>query len=510
MSDINIIQAFEDSKIFGLLIKDQSTFTNWKVAFKTIFGLPMNEEELKVYREYTGRKNPPREPFKEVFLIIGRRGGKSFAAAIIAVFLAVFKDWTKILRRGEVGYVMCLACDRRQASVVLNYIKAMLRLPIFQGMVEEEYKEEIELKNQVTIAVHTCSYRSLRGYTILAAICDELAFFRIEGANPAEEILTALRPSLATVSESMLLAISTPYSRTGPLYEAFSTKYGQPDPDVLVWKAPSKVMNPTIQDKVIKKALDEDYAAAKAEWLAEFREDLAAFLPTEMIEAAIIPSRWELLKIPNINYKAFVDPSGGRADSFTLAIAHSEERDENLKIVVLDRLEERRPPFSPQNVVKEFSEILKRYGIFQATADRYAGEWVTEAFRNEGISLGNSELDKSELYLAFEPMLAAQRVELLDNKRMFSQLRSLERRTRSGGKDRVDHPPGLNDDLSNVVAGACVLASKETSCGFEAWIPSDDDEDEGRNLFGRDTRPIWVQRLERELLGPPGSDKDKS
>jgi hypothetical protein len=454
MNNINIIQAFKDSKIFGSLIKDQSTFTSWKVALKTIFGLPMNEEELKIYRKHTERKKHPRNPFKEIFLIIGRRGGKSFISALVAVFLAVFKNWREHLRPGEIGYIMCIASDRKQASVVLNYIRAILRLPIFKKMVLNETREEIELSNQVTISVVTCSYRSLRGYTVLAAICDEISFWRSDGANPAKEILTALRPALATVPDSMLLAISTPYARTGPLYEAFRDKYGQDDPDVLVWKAPTKAMNPTIQDCVIDKALKDDYSAAKAEWLAEFREDLEVYLSTEMIEAAVIPGRFENGRIEGINYLAFTDPSSGRADSFTLAIAHRD----NGKII-LDRLEERRPPFAPQDVAKEFSEILKLYGIHRVTGDKYAVGFVEESFREGGIRFEASKLNKSEIYLEFEPLMAQGRVELLDKKRLFNQLRGLERRTRSGGKDSIDHYPGGKDDISNCCAGVVVKVS---------------------------------------------------
>ena len=82
MSDINIMQAFQDAKIFGSLIRDQKTWANWKVALKSIFGLIMSREELKVYHKYTDRKKPSRNPLSEIFLTIGRRGGKSFISAL--------------------------------------------------------------------------------------------------------------------------------------------------------------------------------------------------------------------------------------------------------------------------------------------------------------------------------------------------------------------------------------------------------------------------------------------
>ena len=186
-------------------------------------------------------------------------------------------------------------------------------------------------------------------------------------------------------------------------------------------------------------------------------EDLETFLSTEMIEAVVESGRFELPKIEKVSYSAFTDPSGGRADSFTLAIAH---RERDSKKIILDRLEERKPPFAPQDVAKEFSVILKSYGIYRVTGDRYAGEWVTMAFKEGGIRFEPSDLNKSEIYLEFEPLIAQGQVELLDNKRLFNQLRGLERRTRSGGKDSVDHYPGGHDDLANAAAGACVKVSK--------------------------------------------------
>jgi hypothetical protein len=53
-------------------------------------------------------------------------------------------------------------------------------------------------------------------------------------------------------------------------------------------------------------------------------------------------------------------------------------------------------------------------------------------------------------------------VELLDNKRLVGQIKSLERRTRGSGKDLVDcFYPGSHDDLINAGAGALVLAGEK-------------------------------------------------
>jgi hypothetical protein len=54
-----------------------------------------------LYRACTGRTVPPGAPAAYLWLVIGRRGGKSFSMALIAVFLAVFRDWRKYLSPGE-------------------------------------------------------------------------------------------------------------------------------------------------------------------------------------------------------------------------------------------------------------------------------------------------------------------------------------------------------------------------------------------------------------------------
>lgn len=228
---MNIIQAIESPDFFRPLFRDLETWQNWFVCLKALFGLEMNATERGVFSRFTARTDRPSNQFREAFLIIGRRGGKSFISALISVYLACFRQWDLGL---EKGYIMAIAADKQQASIVLDYVRQILRLPAFQSMVVADRNEEIELSNRMVVAVHACSYRSLRGFTIPAAIMDELSFMRYEGANPSKEILTALRPSLGGVEGSLLLGISTGYSKRGTLYQAFKEKYGKDDPHCLV------------------------------------------------------------------------------------------------------------------------------------------------------------------------------------------------------------------------------------------------------------------------------------
>lgn len=260
---------------------------------------------------------------------------------------------------------------------------------------------------------------------------------------------------MATIPDSLMIGISTPHSRRGVLFESWHKWWGQPG-GPLVWKASTERMNPTINKKLIEEGFRDDPQFALSEWLAEWRKDVEAFLPEEAVEQVTIPGRYELPPVQNFAYQAFCDPSGGRQDSFTLGIAHNDRGK-----IILDLVRETKPPFSPEAVVKEFSDILKAYGIGEVVADRYAGSWVEEAFLKNGIGFDPCEKSKSELYLNFLPMVQNQSVELLDHQKLGVQLASLERRTRPGGKDLVDVFFG-HDDLANAAAGACFLAKEES------------------------------------------------
>ena len=256
---------------------------------------------------------------------------------------------------------------------------------------------------------------------------------------------------MATIPRAMLLCASSPYARRGVLWDAWRRHYGQEESSVLVWKAPTRTMNPNVPQRVIDEAMERDPASASAEYGANFRVDVETFISREVLDAACVPDRHELPPLSNNIYFGFVDPSGGSADAMTLAIAH---RDRPTNRVVLDAVRERRPPFSPEDVVAEFAQLLKSYRCTRVTGDRYGGEWPRERFRTHGITYDLAEKPKSDLYRDLLPLLNSGRIELLDNPRLTAQLCSLERRTGRGGRDSIDHAPGAHDDLANAVAGA--------------------------------------------------------
>ena len=438
------------------------SFAAWRTVAKVLDGLPLEPEEFALFRLITGRSAPPTVPYAEAYLIKPRRAGGTLFAAAVGLHAAL-GDYRAKLGPGEVATVAMIASDRKQARQLKNYVVGLIGdSPVIAAEVVNETAEAITFAHRVQLEVHTTSFRSTRGYSYAAVIMDEMAFFRDDmSANPDVELVRAVRPGLSNL-HGRLLGLSSPHSKRGHLYQMWKEHHGQDSP-VLVLQASHSILNPTIDPAIIARALKEDPEAARSEWFGEFRGDVSAYLTDDLIDAAL-PGR--LKRGQRLAMSAFVDMSGGVSDASALAIAHSETVEDGPPIVMLDHLVVRDAPHEPDAVASEFAKTLRAYGLSRITGDRYAANWVIDAFHKHGIVYEQAGLDKSAIYGEILPLFSERRVELLEDKRLLTELRLLERRPRSGGRsDSVDHPPRAHDDAANAAAGALWLAMRESNIG---------------------------------------------
>jgi hypothetical protein len=447
--------ALADANLLGNALVGDS-WRAWRILLIAMMGEALNTEERAVFERLTGREREPLERVEEFWAVVGRRGGKSRAAAVLSVYLACLCDYAGVLAIGEKPIVLCLAQNQIQARVVLSYALGLIRsVPMLSALVKSEAAEAILLTTGIALEVRSASFRALRGATFLGVVCDELAFWYSDDSslNPDSEILDALRPGLSTTG-GPLIAISSPYARRGEVYETWKRHYGPTgDPRILVARGASRELNPSLPQAVIDRATERDPLSASSEYLANFRTDIEGFVTREAAEACVDDGVFE--RPPgNFHYVAFTDPSGGSVDGFTLAIAH---REGNRGI--LDCVRERSPPFSPEAVVDEFASLLKSYRCSVVHGDKYGGEFPRELFQKRGITYRPSERSKSELYVELLPLINSRRVDLLDDRKSIAQLVGLERRTARSGKDSIDHAPGAHDDRINAVAGSLVMAT---------------------------------------------------
>jgi hypothetical protein len=450
---ISILQAIADPHLFQQHFNG-NTWAPWFAFLAALFALPMTKEQCALYQKHTGRKTPPTEPLHEAWLVCGRRAGKSFMLALIAVFLACFRDWKTYLGPGEVGTVMVIAADRRQARVIMRYVKGLLKsTPMLRPLIVSERSEILTLRNRVVIEVHTASFKTTRGYSIVAALLDELAFWPTDetSSEPDYEIINAIRPGMATIKGAMLLCASSPYARKGALWDAHRKHFGKDGDPILVWQAPTRAMNATVPQSVIEQAMQADPTRAQAEYGAQFRSDVKAFVSREIVQACVSVGVYERPPLSGTSYKAFLDFAGGSgSDSLSLAIGH---KDGN--VVVVDALREQRPPFSPEFAIAQFVSLLKGYRIYSVEGDAFGGEFGREPLRKHGINYQVAKKSKSELYAhTLLPMLNSGRVDLLDHSRAIQQIVGLECHTARAGRDKIDHPPGGHDDLVNTHGGS--------------------------------------------------------
>lgn len=430
----------------------------WRAFTKVLFGEYLYDEELQVFRKCTGLEAPPSDRQREAWIPVGRRGGKSRMLAAIAVHLGCCYDWTRYLSPGEMGHVFIVADQLKHTTPILGYVKGfMFGHPKLQKLVTKPLTESVEFVGQVRIEGVAASIEAVRSKTVIAALCDEIAFWNSEesGSNPDVEVINALRPSLLTIPNAVQLAASSRYARKGALWNAYRDYYGKTE-GPLVWSADTVTMHPSVDQQFIADEYEKDPLAAAAEYGLEWRSDVAAYVTREVVEAAVARGVFERPPQPGIVYKAFTDPSGGSADSFTLAIAH---KDWSTGRGILDCVREVRPPFGPESVVGEFAELLKTYRIGSVMGDHYAGEWPREQFRKVGINYELSEDAKSRIYQGWLPLLNSGKVEILDIPRLVLQACGLERRTSRVGKDTIDHAPGGHDDVVNAVAGVLRLVT---------------------------------------------------
>ena len=218
---VDISAALADPNLLGASFPGlDESWQTWLAVLKAAFGAPLNRKERRAFESVAGARGSPARRVRELWCLIGRRGGKSRVAAALAVYVAACASHAGKLASGETGMVLILAASKQQASTVFNYCRGLLESsPVLSSLIDTVTADEIRLKSGIIIAVHTASFRTVRGRTLLACIFDEVAFWRDEtGANPDLEVYRAVIPALMT-TKGMLIGISSPYRRRGLLHD---------------------------------------------------------------------------------------------------------------------------------------------------------------------------------------------------------------------------------------------------------------------------------------------------
>lgn len=436
-------------------------WTSWRAFIAACYGLPMTAEELRIFRQCTGRQNPPKAKAKEAWLIVGRRGRKSAIAALIGVWEGVLRDHTSALAPGERALIPIIAKNKAEAETIRSFITALMTSRNLREFLQKRVTgDTIELSTNVDIEVKAVSLTAGRSRCVPAALLDEIAFFKSEDSvHPDKDVVDGIRPAMATVENGILVALSSPYDKRGLLWETYSSHFGKEDDPILVWQADTLTMHdsPRIREHVAD-AYKQDDVAAEAEYGAKFRTDIGPYVRPESVDKAIMVGVEQVPfdpAKPKACY-AFADPSEGSQDSFSLAIADNGLGSKGPSVRVV-YIREWKPPFNPDEVADQISEVMKSYRLTQLEGDRVGGVWLRDLLSKRGISYFLASLTKNQIYREVLPRFNTNSVLLVDNFVLHKQLKRLERKLSRSG-DIIDHPPGEHDDLANSACGAIYRA----------------------------------------------------
>lgn len=432
---------------------DAASWAGWNRIEDALFGVAPDDPVL-VQRLLGGRPLPT-APVSEGWFVVARGAGKSRIAARLACYFAAGREYRRV--PGEHVYVGVFGPDRRQAALTFRYVRGLLRsVPALSALIVRESAESVELSTGVVIEVITASTAAPRGRAYALVIVEEAAFLPVDeqGADTDRELLRAVRPALARVPGSLLLVISSPYAMRGELYRVWRERYGVDDPAVVVLQADTATLNPTFSAREIQRAYVEDPESAAAEYGGQFRANVTDLFGPALAAAVDEGVRERPPVAGQPTFWHFDGATGSGEDDAALAGAELDDVG-GARLVAYRRWS---PPFSPLAVVQEAQALLRRYGADDLQIDRFAPGLFADLFAARAVTCRVSPLDTSATFLELLAHVNAGTVRLLDDEVLLAQLRGLERRTRSGGRDVVGHRPHSHDDVAAAAGGALIQA----------------------------------------------------
>src|SRR5271166_1995307 len=173
MSDLrpfSMREVLTDPELLGDVLAGES-WRGWRTLLIAMMGEALDDEERAIFTKLTGREREPRVRVDEFWAIVGRKGGKSRAIAVLIVYVACFLDHSSVLVAGERGVILCMSKTARQAGVVFGYVAGILESsPVLSRLVTNKTSEVLTLSNGLEIEIRPASFRGIRGITAVMVV----------------------------------------------------------------------------------------------------------------------------------------------------------------------------------------------------------------------------------------------------------------------------------------------------------------------------------------------------
>jgi len=464
---------------------------------KACLGEPLANAELAIWRECTGRVEYPfgLKP-EEADGLCGRKSGKTeYIASPIIIHRAV----TDV--DGPGVYLLVSPSKSDQARIGWQAINRQLQRG-FRDLIADvqEADARVLLHNGNAIKIASANFRTLRGPKYKVVVVDESCFYYSDnpeegGSNPLPYILDSIVRGMVATAHPLLLLLSTPWTKSGVMYEHFRDR--DATPGRIVWRAPTLTMNPYANCELMERhRRDRGENFYKREYLAEFSEDSFAYIESADVDAAIAAGTSCFPPTPNVRYCMGLDP-GRRRDHFGCAVAH---RDGDT--IVVDWCKEWKPGLfglKYADVLPQIWATARQYHIHKIASDQtdFGGleasiptvNGVAEFEMERVMTGGQSGAELSDVTHA---LFASRKLVLPDQSGLAEEFKRLADYLTQGGARDIRAKRG-HDDRSRAVMLAVFQAFKQPQARFhtpEVWeIPVGVDRDTG------DDEDRWFHKI---------------
>lgn len=370
---------------------------------------------------------------KRKALICGRQVGKTEVCALDGLHYAS-------TRRGAT--VLITAPSQRQSSELFRRVKQLIGESSRDWGIERETQTVIELENGSRVIVIPSGGTGNRGFTADYIIVDEAAFVE-------DNFFTStLLPMLATTDGTLSLA-STPYGKTGFLYE--NAWMGRGD-KWAVTHVPS-MSSPLVSESFIE---DQKETLSKTEFrqeiLGEFVESAAAFFERDVIETATLPVS-DTRAAFNGHHRTVIGADIARhgSDRTVIVVMDSDGIINGGQIIGDSSLGLSEAAGHIISLYEKFDcakVIIDATGVGAGPVEMVESELGSRVV--EGVKFTIDR--KQSLYNSLKSDLENGDVMLPDVTQLQAEFLDLEYEMTRSGKTKIMHPDGGHDDYTDAVA----------------------------------------------------------
>ena len=200
-----------------------------------------------------------RDDLRLVVVSAGRQGGKSSMAVATAIWGATMRaDLDRVMRRGQVRYILLAAPTESQARELIQVAAGMIDAsPVLRGLASVKADRiDFALSSGAKTAIRAlpANPRSVRGMTASLVVADETAHFNSDAAGVVNDarMLEALEGSMSVFDAeglSKLILISTPSGESGRFFELFRQAEDGTIADAVAVQAPAWELNPALDSE---------------------------------------------------------------------------------------------------------------------------------------------------------------------------------------------------------------------------------------------------------------------